>query len=60
MIFLSTEQSVLFFYASNEPKSVFTRDLGDCRDNHKNYKVIFLWLRKYLSVLGSLTQKKNI
>ncbi len=23
------------FYASNEPKSVLTRDLGDCRDNHE-------------------------
>ena len=22
-----------FFYASNEPKSVLARDLGDCRDN---------------------------
>ena len=21
-------------YASNEPKSVLARDLGDCRDNH--------------------------
>ena len=23
----------LFIYASNEPKSVLARDLGDCRDN---------------------------
>ena len=23
----------LLFYASNEPKSVLARDLGDCRDN---------------------------
>lgn len=24
-----------FFYASNEPKSVLARDLGDCRDNYE-------------------------
>ena len=24
-----------FFYASNEPKSVLARDLGDCRDNER-------------------------
>ena len=42
MIFLSTEQSVLFFYASNEPKSVLARDLGDCRDNLRNSRSVFL------------------
>ena len=25
----------LFIYASNEPKSVLARDLGDCRDNYE-------------------------
>ena len=25
----------LFIYASNEPKSVLARDLGDCRDNER-------------------------
>ena len=24
-----------FIYASNEPKSVLARDLGDCRDNER-------------------------
>ena len=24
---------LFFIYASNEPKSVLARDLGDCRDN---------------------------
>ena len=25
----------LFFYVSNEPKSGFARDLGDCRDSYE-------------------------
>ena len=25
-----------FFFASNEPKSVLARDLGDCRENLEN------------------------
>ena len=31
-----------FFYASNEPKSVLARDLGDCRDNLRNSRSVFL------------------
>ena len=31
-----------FFYASNEPKSVLARDLGDCRDNLRTPRIIFL------------------
>jgi len=31
-----------FFYASNEPKSVLARDLGDCRDNLRNSQSVFL------------------
>ena len=35
-----------FIYASNEPKSVLARDLGDCRDNLRNSRSVFLivWL----------------
>ena len=29
-------------YASNEPKSVLARDLGDCRDNLRNSQSVFL------------------
>ena len=32
----------LFIYASNEPKSVLARDLGDCRVNLKNTLCKFL------------------
>ena len=30
-----SENSALFVYADNEPKSVPARDLGGCRDNHE-------------------------
>ena len=29
-------------YAGNEPKSVLARDLGDCRDNLRNSRSVFL------------------
>ena len=32
----------LSFYASNESKSVLARDLGDCRDNLRNSRSVFL------------------
>ena len=32
----------LIAYASNEPKSVLARDLGDCRDNLRNSRSVFL------------------
>ena len=32
----------VFIYASNEPKSVLARDLGDCRDNLRNSRSVFL------------------
>ena len=35
-------QTVLFIYASNEPKSVLARDLGDCYDNLRNLWSMFL------------------
>jgi len=38
----SVTLSGLLFYASNEPKSVFARDLGDCRDNLRNSQSVFL------------------
>lgn len=31
-----------FFFASNEPKSVLARDLGDCRENLRNAQSVFL------------------
>ena len=31
-----------FIYASNESKSVLARDLGDCRDNLRNSRSVFL------------------
>ena len=34
--------SLFFIYASNEPKSVIARDLGDCRDNLRNSRSVFL------------------
>ena len=34
--------SGVFIYASNEPKSVLARDLGDCRDNLRNSQSVFL------------------
>ena len=30
------------FYVSNEPKSVLAQDLGDCRDNLRNSRSVFL------------------
>ena len=30
------------FFAGNEPKSVLARDLGDCRDNLRNSRSVFL------------------
>ena len=40
---------LFFIYASNEPKSVLARDLGDCRDNLKNT------LRGFLIVVLTVT-----
>ena len=37
----------LLIYASNEPKSVLARDLGDCRDNLRNSRSVFLIVRNY-------------
>ena len=31
-----------FIYAGNEPKSMLARDLGDCRDNLRNSRSVFL------------------
>ena len=31
-----------FIYASNESMSVLARDLGDCRDNLRNTRSVFL------------------
>ena len=34
--------NVAFIYANNEPKSVLAQDLGDCRDNLRNSRSVFL------------------
>ena len=34
--------SGFLIYADNEPKSVLARDLGDCRDNLRNSRSVFL------------------
>jgi len=34
--------AAFFIYANNEPKSVLARDLGDCRDNLRNSRSVFL------------------
>ncbi len=36
-----------FIYASNEPKSVLARDFGDCRDNLRNSRSVFLIVDKW-------------
>ena len=43
-----------FIYASNEPKSVLARDLGDCRDNLRNSRSMFF------IVLGERTDMRRI
>ena len=45
--------SLFFIYASNEPKSVIARDLGDCRDNLRNSRSVFLIVE--LLVIAILT-----
>ena len=44
---------VVMIYASNEPKSVLARDLGDCRDNLRNSRSVFLIVE--LLVIAILT-----
>ena len=34
--------AAFFIYANNEPKSVLAQDLGDCRDNLRNSRSVFL------------------
>ena len=41
---------VRLIYASNEPKSVLARDLGDCRDNLRNSRSVFLIVCKQYSL----------
>ena len=38
--------TALLIYAGNEPKSVLARDLGDCRDNLRNSRSVFLIVGK--------------
>ena len=45
--------AAFLIYASNEPKSVLARDLGDCRDNLRNSRSVFLIVE--LLVIAILT-----
>ena len=45
--------TALLIYAGNEPKSVLARDLGDCRDNLRNSRSVFLIVE--LLVIAILT-----
>ena len=45
--------SGFLIYADNEPKSVPARDLGDCRDNLRNSRSVFLIVE--LLVIAILT-----
>ena len=36
------QEGDFIIYASNKPKSVLARDLGDCRDNLRNSRSVFL------------------
>ena len=49
-----TGGSGVFIYASNEPKSVLARDLGDCRDNLRNSQSVFLIVLHFRKVLEIL------
>ena len=46
--------AAFFIYANNEPKSVLARDLGDCRDNLRNSRSMFL------IVYANITIKRRI
>ena len=46
--------AAFLIYASNEPKSVLARDLGDCRDNLRNSRSVFL------IVLSIINKSKSI
>ena len=49
---------VSFFYASNEPKSVLAQDLGDCRDNLRNSRSVFLIVYLKMKIAGSHSAQK--
>ena len=41
------------FYAGNEPRSVLARDLGDCRDNLRNSRSVFLIVADFPAAFGT-------
>ncbi len=49
--------AITLFYASNEPKSVLARDIGDCRDNLRNSWSVFLIVYANDVVWSDLTKK---
>ena len=64
-------KGLLSIYAGNEPKSVLARDLGDCRDNLRNSRSVFLivwnvkrpryWLlQRYQQMGGKQKWKRNL
>ncbi|RGI52208.1 hypothetical protein DXA86_16970, partial [Ruminococcus sp. OF05-2BH] len=44
--FKGCRTTALLIYVGNEPKSVLARDLGDCRDNLRNSRSVFLIVGK--------------
>ena len=49
----------LFIYASNEPKSVPARDLGDCRDNLRNARSVVLIVLCQAAETGNFLLRKK-
>ena len=46
-------------YASNEPKFVLARDLGDCRDNLRNARSVFLIVLCQAAETGNFLMTKK-
>ena len=46
--------SGFLIYAGNEPKSMPARDLGDCRDNLRNSRSVFLIVEISLSITNTV------
>ena len=54
---------LFFIYASNEPKSVLARDLGDCRDNLRNtlrgFLIVVLTVTVIMTYAGCLGRQQK-
>ena len=51
--------SGFLIYADNEPKSVPARDLGDCRDNLRNSRSVFLIVWCQAAETGNFLLRKK-